>query len=355
MIPIGTMGHEHVQRYGSDEAAFRAMKERRPQRSSFLLDTFDTLRSGLPAALEIIAEDPTAHDSIRYDSGDKEAQLRASRCARRARSSAFARCTSSRTASTPSSCALRGAPREDGRASRRAVLRLRRVARRRRPRGAGSRAIASRPSTSSRRRASAPVMKFSNDAGKVSVPGDPGRSGAACSGEGPAGIVAQEGERVRAGYVRLDQSPSVHLPTARRRARGALARRRARSPKTRERAAFAVILKELAMLPVPAYYPTEDARRPPRRARRRRHRRGPSRSRTSSNGAPAPPTIASASPRSASTCRSAFCHPEGSLFVPGAVEDTTPRARVPLRPRLDRITTLVLSLDTHRVHQIFHP
>jgi len=74
MIPIGTMGHEHVQRYGSDEAAFRAMKERRPQRSSFLLDTFDTLKSGLPIALEIIAEDPNARDSIRYDSGDKEAQ-----------------------------------------------------------------------------------------------------------------------------------------------------------------------------------------------------------------------------------------------------------------------------------------
>jgi len=74
MVPIGTMGHEHVQRYGSDEAAFRAIKERRPQRSSFLLDTFDTLRSGLPAALEIIAEDPAARDSIRYDSGDKEAQ-----------------------------------------------------------------------------------------------------------------------------------------------------------------------------------------------------------------------------------------------------------------------------------------
>ena len=58
MIPVGTMGHEHVQRFFSDEAAFRAMKERRPQRSSFLLDTFDTLQSGLPAALEIMAEDP---------------------------------------------------------------------------------------------------------------------------------------------------------------------------------------------------------------------------------------------------------------------------------------------------------
>ncbi len=50
----------------------------------------------------------------------------------------------------------------------------------------------------------------------------------------------------------------------------------------------------------------------------------------------------------------AFCHPQGSLFVPGAVEDTT-RTLEFLHARLDRITTMVFSLDTHRVHQIFHP
>lgn len=76
MIPVGTMGHEHVQRFGSDEAAFRAMVERRHQRSSFLLDTFDTITSGIPTAYEIIRERPGAFDSIRYDSGDKEAQYR---------------------------------------------------------------------------------------------------------------------------------------------------------------------------------------------------------------------------------------------------------------------------------------
>lgn len=74
MIPVGTMGHEHVQRYDSDEAAFRAIRERRPERSSFLLDTFDTLKSGLPTAFRIIHEDPNAGDSIRFDSGDKKAQ-----------------------------------------------------------------------------------------------------------------------------------------------------------------------------------------------------------------------------------------------------------------------------------------
>jgi nicotinic acid phosphoribosyltransferase len=76
LVPVGTMGHEHVQRYGSDEAAFRAMVERRHQRSSFLLDTFDTITSGIPTAYRIIAERPGQRDSIRYDSGDKVAQYR---------------------------------------------------------------------------------------------------------------------------------------------------------------------------------------------------------------------------------------------------------------------------------------
>jgi nicotinic acid phosphoribosyltransferase len=75
MTPVGTMGHEHVQRYGSDEVAFRAMRDRRPNRSSFLLDTFDTIRSGLPAAFRLMAEESRG-DSIRYDSGDKAAQYR---------------------------------------------------------------------------------------------------------------------------------------------------------------------------------------------------------------------------------------------------------------------------------------
>ncbi|NTX00804.1 MULTISPECIES: nicotinate phosphoribosyltransferase [Myxococcus] len=74
MMPVGTMGHEHIQRYGSDDAAFRAMRERRPQRSSYLLDTFDTLTSGIPAAFQLIREDPGSGDSIRFDSGNKKLQ-----------------------------------------------------------------------------------------------------------------------------------------------------------------------------------------------------------------------------------------------------------------------------------------
>jgi nicotinamidase-related amidase len=53
-------------------------------------------------------------------------------------------------------------------------------------------------------------------------------------------------------------------------------------------------------------------------------------------------------------CQVAFCLPGASLFVPGAVEDTV-RAIEWLYRHLARITTLVLSLDTHTVHQVFHP
>jgi nicotinate phosphoribosyltransferase len=76
LTAVGTMGHEHVQRYGDDELAFRALVERRSGSASFLLDTFDTLTSGLPAALRVMSERTKSVDSIRYDSGDKEMQYR---------------------------------------------------------------------------------------------------------------------------------------------------------------------------------------------------------------------------------------------------------------------------------------
>jgi nicotinamidase-related amidase len=53
-------------------------------------------------------------------------------------------------------------------------------------------------------------------------------------------------------------------------------------------------------------------------------------------------------------CQIGFCTPSASLFVPGAVEDTT-RAIEWLYANLGSITQLVFSLDTHRLHQIFHP
>ena len=49
-----------------------------------------------------------------------------------------------------------------------------------------------------------------------------------------------------------------------------------------------------------------------------------------------------------------FCAPGASLFVPGAVEETA-RSVSWIYRHLDRLTGLVFSLDTHAVHQIFHP
>ena len=53
-------------------------------------------------------------------------------------------------------------------------------------------------------------------------------------------------------------------------------------------------------------------------------------------------------------CQVGFCAPGASLFVPGAVEDTS-RTIEWLYKNLDRITQVAFSLDTHRVFQIFHP
>ncbi|MBI4863080.1 MAG: nicotinate phosphoribosyltransferase [Candidatus Riflebacteria bacterium] len=202
MVPVGTMGHEHVQRYGTDEAAFRAMRDRRPNRSSFLLDTFDTFLSGLPAALELMQESPGRGDSIRYDSGDKVTQY------------LFA-CARARALQLEPIHIL-----EDGFD---AVLTGRFEELRRQVGvdpahqfyGYGGTIVAEPSgSTLTRDRVSAvwkltrtgrtPTMKFANEAdgAKESVPGEPVVF-RRVTGNGPIGIVGQEGEEPPAGYVRL--------------------------------------------------------------------------------------------------------------------------------------------------------
>jgi nicotinic acid phosphoribosyltransferase len=70
MTPVGAMAHEHVQRWGSDLAAFEAMRDMRSAPPTYLLDTFDTMGSGIVAAVEVMRQ--RAHAcSIRYDSGNK--------------------------------------------------------------------------------------------------------------------------------------------------------------------------------------------------------------------------------------------------------------------------------------------
>jgi nicotinate phosphoribosyltransferase len=68
MIPVGTMGHEHVQRHGSDPDAYRSMRDKFPGFIFYLPDTFDTLASGIPAALAAMAEAPDRNAGIRFDS-----------------------------------------------------------------------------------------------------------------------------------------------------------------------------------------------------------------------------------------------------------------------------------------------
>lgn len=68
MLPVGTMGHEHVQRMGSDYMAFSSMRDRFPGFLSYLLDTFDTITSGIPTALRVIAEQSERKAGLRFDS-----------------------------------------------------------------------------------------------------------------------------------------------------------------------------------------------------------------------------------------------------------------------------------------------
>lgn len=65
--PVGTMGHEHIQRFGSSLRAFEAMRDRVPGFISYLPDTYSTLGEGIPAALKALAADPRRASGIRFD------------------------------------------------------------------------------------------------------------------------------------------------------------------------------------------------------------------------------------------------------------------------------------------------
>ncbi|MBU8897737.1 nicotinate phosphoribosyltransferase [Corallococcus sp. H22C18031201] len=205
MIPVGTMGHEHVQRYGSDEVAFRAIRERRPQRSSYLLDTFDTLTSGVPAAFKLISEDPGAGDSIRFDSGNKKLQY------------LYAVTRARDLGIRPVNILEDGL---DAEATREFEELRRQVGWEPSAQfyGYGGHIVAKAmgcPFTRDRvaaiyklsRTGSTPVMKFGNELaeGKQSIPGAPVLLRRR-SGSGPIGLVAQEGEAVPEGYFPLMES-----------------------------------------------------------------------------------------------------------------------------------------------------
>ena len=215
LVPVGTMGHEHIQRYGSDDAAFRAMVERRWQRSSFLLDTFDTITSGIPTAYRIIAERNGQADSIRYDSGDKEVQYR------------FAAAEAKRLGIRPVQILEDGFDAEQ---TRRFEVLRQEVGWKPEEQvyGYGGYIVAQTSgSPLTRDRVSAvykltqtgqqATMKFGNESGsgKQSVPGRPVLFRRSAGASGPFGLVGQEGEAVPAGYALLTGAsalPAVWLP-----------------------------------------------------------------------------------------------------------------------------------------------
>lgn len=74
-IGIGTMAHSWVESYPDELTAFKAFASIYPENCILLVDTYDTLRSGVPNAIKTFKwmEDngiPTNHIGIRIDSGD---------------------------------------------------------------------------------------------------------------------------------------------------------------------------------------------------------------------------------------------------------------------------------------------
>ncbi|HTF18748.1 MAG TPA: nicotinate phosphoribosyltransferase [Chryseolinea sp.] len=70
---VGTMAHVFVQGYEDELSAFRAFAEHRPENCVLLVDTYDTLRSGLPNAVTVakeMAQRGHRLQGIRLDSGD---------------------------------------------------------------------------------------------------------------------------------------------------------------------------------------------------------------------------------------------------------------------------------------------
>jgi nicotinate phosphoribosyltransferase len=73
ITPSGTMAHSWVESFDDEEEAFRRFAEIYPDNCIFLVDTYDTLRSGIPNAIKIALEmERTGHrvKGIRLDSGD---------------------------------------------------------------------------------------------------------------------------------------------------------------------------------------------------------------------------------------------------------------------------------------------
>jgi nicotinic acid phosphoribosyltransferase len=200
MTPVGTMGHEHVQRWGEDLAAFRAMRDMRSSPPSYLLDTFDTMGSGIKAAVDVMRE--REHPcSIRYDSGNKFIQY-------------LHACELLSEAGLQPSHVLEDGLDVEATRHFEHLREFTRWPRHKQVYGYGG-SIVGRPMTNplTRDRVSAvfkltqtgpePRMKFGNERGlgKQSVPGKPVLARRIRGEDGPLGIIAQAGEAVPDDYL----------------------------------------------------------------------------------------------------------------------------------------------------------
>lgn len=70
-IPVsGTMAHAWVQMFDSEYEAFKTYCELYPKDATLLVDTYDTLKSGVPNAIRVFREQGVRDGAIRLDSGD---------------------------------------------------------------------------------------------------------------------------------------------------------------------------------------------------------------------------------------------------------------------------------------------
>ena len=67
---VGTMGHSFVQLFDCEYEAFCAYLKNSSEKATLLVDTYDTLNSGIPAAIEAICDIGANNSAIRLDSGD---------------------------------------------------------------------------------------------------------------------------------------------------------------------------------------------------------------------------------------------------------------------------------------------
>jgi nicotinate phosphoribosyltransferase len=66
---IGTMAHSYIEAFPTERQAFVAMATDFPERTAFLVDTYDTV-SGVETAVDVAAALDMAHLAVRIDSGD---------------------------------------------------------------------------------------------------------------------------------------------------------------------------------------------------------------------------------------------------------------------------------------------